>query len=296
MPVTAQKSGAEPPRFEFGDNWRRFARDLGYERIEAARGSLVEWLGQDSLEGLAFLDIGSGSGLFSLAATQMGAERVHSFDYDPESVATTRRLRDTLDSPTEWSVEQGNVLDAGYMESLGQWDIVYAWGVLHHTGDLWGAMGIVCGRVKRGGRLFLSVYNDQGRASRMWRRLKRLYNALPRAMRVPYAVIVMLPMELRALGNEILGRHPRGYFRRWRRSQDRGMDRWHDLIDWVGGYPFEVAMPEEVFEFCAARGFELRKLQTCRSSHGCNQFVFELPPGADGPRSEQDPSGDSRSG
>jgi 2-polyprenyl-6-hydroxyphenyl methylase/3-demethylubiquinone-9 3-methyltransferase len=61
------------------------------------------------------------------------------------------------------------------------------------------------------------------------------------------------------------------------------MDRWHDFLDWVGGYPFEVATPEQVFEFCAARGFELRKLATAGGSHGCNEFVFELPPGSTDP-------------
>jgi hypothetical protein len=143
---------------------------------------------------------------------------------------------------------------------------------------------LTCARVKRGGRLFLSIYNDQGWASRMWRRVKRLHNTLPSAARVPYAVIVMLPMEFRALAKHVLRRQPQAYFREWRSHRyDRGMSRWHDLIDWVGGYPFEVATPEEVFEFCSARGFELRKLQTSAGAHGCNQFVFELPVAAGEP-------------
>ena len=49
----------------------------------------------------------------------------------------------------------------------------------------------------------------------------------------------------------------------------------HDLIDWVGGYPFEVASPEEVFRRIHPLGFELRHLKTCGGGLGCNEYVFE---------------------
>jgi 2-polyprenyl-3-methyl-5-hydroxy-6-metoxy-1,4-benzoquinol methylase len=284
MTATPQTDSAEMARFEFGENWRRFAQDLGPERIEAAEASLAEWLGPTAIDGRTFLDIGAGRGLFSLAATLMGARRVHSIDYDPTSVATTESLRDRFGSHNGWIVERGSALDSDYMESLGQWDIVYAWGVLHHTGDMWRAMDLACARAKPGGLLFISIYNDQNRLSRLWMRVKRLYNILPRPLRAPYAVVVMLPMEMKSLTRHALRLQPQEYFRLWRRTGDyqRGMDRWRDLLDWVGGYPFEVATPEQVFEFCASRGFELRRLETCRGSHGCNQFVFELPIGVSG--------------
>jgi 2-polyprenyl-3-methyl-5-hydroxy-6-metoxy-1,4-benzoquinol methylase len=280
--VSGQTPRSKQARFGFGENWKRFARDLEVERIEAARASLVEWLGQASLEGCSFLDVGSGSGLFSLAAALMGSHRIHSFDYDPQSVATTQSLRDRFEPDTDWTVEGGDAVDSTYMDSLGQWDIVYAWGVLHHTGDMWLAMDLTCARVKPGGRLFLSIYNDQGRASGRWRRVKKLYNALPPRFRVPYSIIVMAPIELRALFRYSINGRFLEYFRLWRTAgaYGRGMSRWHDLLDWVGGYPFEVATPERVFEFCAQRRFELRKLKTCRGSPGNNQFVFELPIGA----------------
>ncbi len=78
-------------RFEFGANWNRFLAVLNDERIAQAEESLKRMLEVDNLQGKSFLDIGSGSGLFSLAARRLGA-RVYSFDYDPKSVACTREL------------------------------------------------------------------------------------------------------------------------------------------------------------------------------------------------------------
>jgi 2-polyprenyl-6-hydroxyphenyl methylase/3-demethylubiquinone-9 3-methyltransferase len=55
------------------------------------------------------------------------------------------------------------------------------------------------------------------------------------------------------------------------------MSRWHDLVDWVGGYPFEVAAPEFVFDFYRERGFSLIQMKTCGGGLGCNQFVLVKP-------------------
>jgi 2-polyprenyl-6-hydroxyphenyl methylase/3-demethylubiquinone-9 3-methyltransferase len=275
--VVDKPEGDDSARFAFGENWRRFADDLPISRVEAARSSLIEMLGRETLEGETFLDAGSGSGLFSLSAVQLGATKVHSLDYDPASVATTQGLKARFAPDAEWEIERASVLDGDHMESLGTWDVVYSWGVLHHTGSMWEAMAQVCARVKPGGWLFISIYNDQGRASRMWRRVKRLYNRLPNALRTPFVALVMLPMELRSLLWRTVKGRPQEYLRQWRSDGGyaRGMSRWHDLIDWVGGYPFEVATPDEVFDFCAARGFELRRLRTVRGGLGCNEFVFE---------------------
>jgi 2-polyprenyl-6-hydroxyphenyl methylase/3-demethylubiquinone-9 3-methyltransferase len=53
------------------------------------------------------------------------------------------------------------------------------------------------------------------------------------------------------------------------------MSPWRDVVDWVGGYPFEVARPEEIFEFFKSKGLVLGKFKTCGGGHGCNEFVFE---------------------
>ena len=261
-------------RFAFGQNWRRFIDDVDESRIQEAERSLSSMLGLTDLRGRSFLDIGSGSGLFSLAAARLGAEPVLSIDYDPESVAATREIKRRFLPNAEWTIERGDVTDGSLLAGLGTYDVVYAWGVLHHTGAIWRALENTCRRVGEGGVLFVSIYNDQGRRSRTWRRVKRRYNRLPPLLRPPFAVAVMLPFELRSFARAAVRGHPSTYVREWTQSGQRGMSRWHDLIDWVGGYPFEVARPEEVFEFCRERGFELMRLQTCGGSSGNNQFVF----------------------
>jgi 2-polyprenyl-3-methyl-5-hydroxy-6-metoxy-1,4-benzoquinol methylase len=273
-PVLANGNSA---RFEFGDNWRSFLDVLDENRVQEASKSLRRLLGTNRLDGKRFLDVGCGSGLFSLAAARLGAEHVHSFDVDPASVECARELqRRWLPSATHWQIERGDILATDYVSALGKFDVVYSWGVLHHTGDMWAALGNVEQLVAADGFLCIAIYNDQGLRSRLWRRIKHRYNALPRSARTPYAVAVMLPRETAAALIATVRLKPQRYVESWMTyGKHRGMSRWHDLVDWVGGYPFEVAKPEEIFRFFRGRGFVLQELVTCGGGLGNNQFVFQ---------------------
>ncbi len=266
---------AQGARFEFGKNWSRFLSQLDEQRIKQAEESLLSMLETESLAGKSFLDIGSGSGLFSLAARRLGA-RVHSFDYDPQSVGCTRELRKRFfANDPDWKVEEGSVLDKEYLSSLGKFDIVYSWGVLHHTGQMWQAIDNAQQLVAVKGKIFIALYNDTGSQSSRWLWLKQTYNRLPAVLHVPFAIVVSAPGELKTIARSLLTLRPGEYFQSWSNYQSRrGMSRWRDIIDWVGGYPYEVCKPEEIFEFFKARGFRLTKLVCGNVGLGCSEFVF----------------------
>lgn len=269
----AEVAGGE--RFEFGKNWARFLALLTDERIARAEESLKAMLECEDLAGKSFLDIGSGSGLFSLAARRLGA-RVHSLDYDPHSVACTTELRRRyFPDDAAWKIEHGSALDRDYVRSLGQFDVVYSWGVLHHTGRMWEALDNAALPSAPGGKLFVAIYNDTGTQAARWKSIKRIYNRLPRPLRVPFTLVVSAPEEGKALARALLKLRPQEYVRLWTRPDpERGMNRWRDIVDWVGGHPYEVATPDEIFEFYRARGFVLTKLKCGGVGLGCNEFVF----------------------
>lgn len=262
-------------RFAFGENWARFLKVLDEERIQQAVTSLKTMLEVDNLNGKSFLDIGSGSGLFSLAAKRLGA-RVLSFDYDPSSVACTKELKKRyFKNDGDWEIQSGSVLDTAYLNSLGKFDIVYSWGVLHHTGELWTALKNVNENVAPNGKLFIALYNDQGGASKRWHTVKKIYNQLPSYFQPGFAFLIYLPRELRSFLICLVRGKPQEYFLSiFNYGENRGMSWWHDMIDWIGGYPFEVSTPEQVFDFYKKLGYSLKVLKTS-GGLGCNEFVFQ---------------------
>jgi 2-polyprenyl-6-hydroxyphenyl methylase/3-demethylubiquinone-9 3-methyltransferase len=259
-------------RFEFGANWRRFLSVLTEDRIRQAEEGLTRMLGRSDLTGLSFLDVGSGSGLSSLVARRLGAT-VRSFDYDPQSVACTEELkRRFFDGDPQWTVERGSALDEAYLATLGTYDIVYSWGVLHHTGEMWRALDLVSRLVKPDGLLFVAIYNDQGAWSGRWKRIKRLYNSGFAGKMLVSSVAIPWWVMRGAAADVVWLRNPLSRYRSY--GRERGMSMTHDWHDWLGGYPFEYAKPEVVFDFFRQRGFTLQRLATAGGSVGCNEFVF----------------------
>jgi 2-polyprenyl-3-methyl-5-hydroxy-6-metoxy-1,4-benzoquinol methylase len=275
MPPTtlAAATRTEGKRFAFGENWLRFLAVLDEDRIQQAVMSLSSMLRVADLNGKTFLDVGCGSGLFSLAARRLGAE-VTSFDRDEQSRACTEEVKRRFGSADDphWKVESGDVMDSGFVQSLGTWDVVYAWGVLHHTGAMWEALDQAAVLVKPGGSLFISIYNDQGVWSRWWLALKKLYVSSTVGRWLATTIGTSYFLWADAKSSLLRGRLPLASVRAYR--QRRGMSIWHDWIDWFGGYPFEVAQPSAIVDFYVERGFVLTGLRTVGSSLGTNQFVL----------------------
>lgn len=265
-------------RFAFGKNWQDFNGDANEDRIRRAEDSLRRITGLNSFSGKTFLDAGCGSGLFSLAARRLGASVV-SFDYDENSVAATRELKARfMPDDGEWKISPGDVLDKDEMLAGGRYDIVYSWGVLHHTGNMRRAFENIATAVGPGGLLCIAIYNDEGRYSKMWLFIKKLYNRLPNDfLKQSLVAFVACVLECRlALARILSFQNPLPRWSERNRQSLRGMSVWHDYIDWVGGLPFEVAKPDAVFSFFHDRGFNLVNMTTVGRGHGCNEYVFRL--------------------
>ncbi len=264
--MATQSAVTERITFSFGQNWKSFLKEASQEAFRLADQDIRQWLGAGGAAGLRVLDIGCGSGIHSLCFFAQGAAEVVSFDVDPNSVEATRSLWHQAGEPARWRVLQGSVLDRAFLSCMGNsaFDLVYAWGVLHHTGALWQAMANTCDLVAPAGRLWLAIYVKTP-AYPQQLALKQRYNRatwLGKKYMVWRWIAGLMWERLRN------GQNPFA----WNQRRYRGMDVYHDIIDWLGGLPYEVASEEEVVGFCTERGFRPLRVDTGQAN---NMYLFE---------------------
>lgn len=280
---------SEELRFGFGKNWEAFLKKYSEERLEIARNNLLRSLRLQNLNEMTFLDIGSGSGLHSLSAWRSGAKKVVSFDYDPNSVQATKSLWELAGKPENWVVQQGSVLDTEFMGSLGSFDIVYSWGVLHHTGNMWEAIRNARIPLSDNGVFFIALYSDttyrdgsiHGQPTpEEWLKIKQRYNkSSPEQKRHMEYAFVWKSYFAHAFPHPVrLLRSGRDLWRTMRQyKHSRGMEFWTDIRDWLGGWPMEFIKEEECKLFCLRElGLETLELNT---GAGNTEFLFR-PTGA----------------
>jgi len=252
--------------FKFGQNWASFSRQLDEARIEEATRSLTSLFGEKVLEGKSFLDIGCGSGLFSIAAARLGARPIAGIDVDQVSVDTSRTNFSSWSGGKQTaSFQQVSVLDAEPLKRLGIFDVVYSWGVLHHTGAMAQAIRNAASCVRPGGFLMIAIYNRHW-SSPIWKRIKWLYNKAggfgQKALIWIFMPVIFAAKWLVTFKNPF--------------KMKRGMDFMHNVIDWVGGYPYEYAGVDEMTAQLKALGFEVLTVRPAGVPTGCNEFVCRL--------------------
>lgn len=259
--------------FAFGKNWQNFLKSVNQERINIAKSSLTDFLQMDNLAEKRFLDIGCGSGLFSYAAFLLGAKEIVSFDIDPFSVKCCQYFYDQAKRPAHWKILTGSVLNKNFISKLGQFDIVYSWGVLHHTGDMWRAIKNSSQLVKEGGHYYIAIYNKVYRplSSEAWLKIKKIYNRLPK---IGKAFLDLSYIAVFFILRVIKLQNPVQYIRNYRSF--RGMNFFTDVRDWLGGYPYEFATKDEIVSYMQTNSPDLRlKKIKETNSIGNNWFLFQ---------------------
>jgi 2-polyprenyl-3-methyl-5-hydroxy-6-metoxy-1,4-benzoquinol methylase len=252
--------------FSFGKNWMDYNKQVTPLEIEGAKEDLLNWVGKENIAGKRILDLGCGSGIHSLCLFDLGAKELISFDYDPHSVSATSQYWERRGRPSNWKISEGSVLDKTFLDQLGKFDLVYSWGVLHHTGDMWQAINNALSLVADQGLFYITLYKDDNYAHSI--KVKERYNASSASGKtwMTYKEIMKI-MARRAL----TFRNPFS----WNKNMGRGMNGYHDLIDWLGGLPYEVANEDEMLQWGIKNGLQMKRIWCSNGKGSCNYYLFQ---------------------
>lgn len=251
--------------FNFGINWKNYSDNaLDESKINDAQESLDKLIGTDKIKTKSFLDIGSGSGIFAIAASKAGAKNVLGIDISQESVKTSQSNKQRFLPQSNIEFLHKSIFDENINE-LGRFDIVYSWGVLHHTGDMYKAIDIASTLVDSRGLLVLAIYNKHW-SSPLWTCIKRFYNLSPAL--IQRLMVYFFGAVIASAKLLVTGKNP---FKKKR----RGMSFFYDIVDWLGGYPYQYAHQSQINDFVQAKGFKLIKTTSPAVPTGCNEFIFQ---------------------
>lgn len=263
-PMTSVAGPQKTITFSFGRNWKSFSRFASESAIQRAEEDVRLWLGPQGVAGKSVIDIGCGSGIHSLVLRRMGAASLLSIDADPASVQSTNRFHGRAGNPSNWRVLQGSILDEALLNSLGRFDVVYSWGVLHHTGQMWNAIENASRLAAPDGQLWISIY-AKGPNYPNHLRVKQKFNKASWLYKKAYVAYYLLA---RWRAETCAGHRLKDWF--W---YERGMNAYHDALDWFGGLPYEVATVDEVKARLEPHGWTLERLREAPEGQ-CHVFLF----------------------
>jgi len=259
--------------FDFGSNWKYYsAAALTTSRVEGAREAFCGLTFGIELKSRSFLDVGFGQGLTALCAADAGAA-VCCLDVNPrcaEALELTSQFFPP-EAKEKLNLIVGSILSSSDVRQLREksgsgYDVVHSWGALHHTGDMQQAFANCAGLVKPGGQLIVAIYNRHW-SSPLWEHIKHFYCRLPhigqKTMIGLFVPVIYLAKLLVTRRNPL--------------EKDRGMDFLIDIVDWVGGYPYEYASIDDVRGLGMANGLDLLRIIPAEVPTGCNEFIFFKP-------------------
>ena len=235
--------------FSFGQNWLNFVETQVDHKIIQSHAADIQKKYDTvnlSIKGKRVLDLGCGSGLSSFAFLTLGAASVTSVDIDPKSIEAARLMKQRFSSDSamnikgSWSIIESSVFDLSEgFDNL--FDIVYSWGVLHHTGNMWEAIKRTRGFCNAHGILHLALYISGFKYSQHLE-MKHYFKFLDRDQKIN-ALFNYLSGGKQEISRDIF------------RFDDRGMNVFHDALDWLGGLPYEVCDPAVLECYLNQNGF-----------------------------------------
>ena len=248
--------------FNFGKNWLNYSKTVRDKDLEIMKESLIDLIGLENIENKTFLDIGCGSGLFAIAAKKLGAKKVLGIDILSDSIKSSEENKKRFDVQ-DIEFKQLSIVD-DQIETLKKFDVVYAWGSLHHTGEMRKAIENSSYFVKDDGLFVLAIYNKHW-TSLIWKRIKYFYNISPKFIRL---IMIFAFYYIIATAKFLVTR--KNPF-----QKKRGMSFYYDIVDWLGGYPYEYASKDEIVAIVSNSECRLIKFSKASVPTGCNEFVFK---------------------
>ena len=253
-------------RFNFGKNWQSFSKTaLDDEKINQARNDFQNLFSGIELKDRSFLDIGFGQGLTLNFAQEAGAN-VLGIDVDPDNMDALREVSKKFPKQKVPETRIISILDEEFSDSKisqTKYDIVHSWGVLHHTGKMYEAITNASDLVGADGYFVISIYNKHWSSS-AWKWIKWSYNISPAIVQkllIRFFYLIIYFAKLIVTGKDPL-------------TEQRGMDFLHNVVDWIGGYPYEYASSKRITKFVNKLGFETLRINPAYVPTGCNEFVF----------------------